>query len=283
VKPSQVAHATYRVACASLTVCILGLVLDEVFWKTTLHGVLWGHFVSVSALVVILGVLLALRSRPTELLGSAALLLCVVATLAALSLSDRRLAASNVRWTPFEPQRLGALAIALLAPPRAWLGAICIAAATVVPLVEWATWSANWRAGLPASAPWMVVAYGLFAVVIYAHQLARQALATRVAVAWVEAIALEQLARLVLTVRDLANTPLQTIELTVALIRKQKTFEPSLLARLERAAQRLVAIAHAVETEQLVPAEAAPTKPSRSRRARTHRAAGLSSSGHPPK
>jgi hypothetical protein len=229
---------------------IIGLTLDTLFWKTALDRILWRHLAAIGFAGAILIVLFALRKRPREWVGAAAFLLNNSAILAAFWASDQALASSSERWTPFEVEKLGALTIALLAPPRAWVGLLAIAETTAVPLVEYMTWGPAVRARLPAAAPWIITAYGVFAFLLYGHQLRRQASERRAASAHAEALALERVARLVLSMRDLANTPLQIIELTVALLRKRQAHEP-LVARLERAAERLVAIGQALESERL--------------------------------
>lgn len=250
-----VADATCRVARATMVVSILGLTLDAAFWETAMGSMPRGHLICIAFVAALWVVLIVTRGLPSEALGTVALLACVTAVLAALEMSDRRLAGSTVMWSPFEAQKLGTLTLALLAPPRAWLGTVCIAEVTVVPLVEWASWSPAWRARFPVAAAWMVVAYGLFALVVYAHQLSRRTLERRVAVARAEAASSERFARLAILVRDLANTPLQTIELTVAALRRRLTFDPALLDRLERAAARLVAIGRALESSEPLPAD----------------------------
>jgi hypothetical protein len=49
---------------------------------------------------------------------------------------------------------------------------------------------------------------------------------------------IEELARMSLAVRDLANTPLQTLELTLELLRRSDA-DPTIVERLSRSLQRL--------------------------------------------
>jgi hypothetical protein len=126
---------------------------------------------------------------------------------------------------------------------------VCILELTIASLVQWFAWGPEVRARLPPAAPWFVVCYAIFATVVYAHRLMRQLVERRAAHAEAEAAALERFMRLLLSMRDLANTPLQTIELTVGLLRRKSALEERLLDRLERATRRLVVISHALEAE----------------------------------
>jgi hypothetical protein len=245
-------RTTCHVAREVAAIVVVGLLVDLVFWQTTFHRIVWCHLACMALCACVFAVLTALRDRPSERVGTAAILVVVTATLATLSVTDHTFAhSSNVRWTPFEAQRLGVLTIALLAPPRVWLGIACIVEMTLAPLIAWAVWAPEVRARLPVASPWFVACYGIFAAMVYAHRLARQRVERRAADAQAEAAALERFVRLVISVRDLANTPLQTIELTVALLRCKKSLEEHLLGRLERATQRLVAIGRALEAQEI--------------------------------
>jgi hypothetical protein len=250
VTQSDLAPATWHVARAACAIVAAGLTIDAVFWRTTLHrAVPWSHAASILLGLAGFGLLSGWRGRSDERVGAGVLLLLVAATAATIAVTNDRLAHSTVRWNPFEAERLGALTIALLAPPRVWLGIACILELTVAPLAQWFAWSPAVRARLPPAAPWFVVCYGLFAVMVYAHRLARKLVERRALQAEAETAALERFMGLLLSMRDLANTPLQTIELTVSLLRRRETLEERLLDRLERATRRLVAMSHALEAE----------------------------------
>jgi hypothetical protein len=226
--------------------------VDTLFWQTTLHrSIPWTDAACILLAVAGFTLLSEWRGPPDERVGAAVLLLLVAATAATLAVTNRVLAHSTVRWNPFEAERLGVLTLALLAPPHAWLGIACILELTVASLVQWFAWSPAARERLPPAAPWFVVCYSLFATMVYAHRLARQLVERRAAHAQAEAAALERFMRLLLSTRDLANTPLQTIELTVALLRRKEGLEERLLDRLERATRRLAVISHALESEAI--------------------------------
>jgi hypothetical protein len=250
VTPDDVARTTWHVTRAACAIVALGLMLDAAFWQTTLHrSIPWPYAACILLAVAGFAALSSWQGPPDERVAAGVLLLLVAATAATLAVANHQLAHSEVRWNPFESERLGVLTIALLAPPRAWLGLACIFELTGAALAQWFAWGAAARARLPPAAPWFVVCYGLFATMVYAHRLARQLVERRAAHARAEAAAVERFMRVLLSMRDLANTPLQTIELTVALLRRKETLEERLLERLERATRRLAVISHALEAE----------------------------------
>src|SRR5262249_36144624 len=71
---------------------------------------------------------------------------------------------------------------------------------------------------LPLGEPWASIAFLLFAMAILVYRVRERRLEQRVIRAQSNAEALTHVARRFLAIRDLANTPLQTIEATAALL-----------------------------------------------------------------
>ena len=147
-------------------------------------------------------------------------------------------ALSAAPWVPFQPHKLGALAVALLAPPRIWSGAVshravrrlraCCTGCLLSPAL---------KARAPAE-PWAILAFGTFAAGIYAYRVYTWRKEQRMAEALAEARISERLSRIVLALQDLANTPLQTLELTSALL-AHRGAAPALIERMQRSLARL--------------------------------------------
>jgi hypothetical protein len=236
-----------RVAVFAGCLAIVGLSLDACFWLRTYAVVPHGHLYAMAVAAGLLAVLYGTRRRPREWLGTFGFCAINAAILAALWRTDARLIYTLRSWTPFEAQRLGALTVALLTPPRAWVGVANIAAFTLVPIVEVAAWDSGVRGTLSPAAPFASLTYGLFACGLLALQLRRLAVEQRDAQRLARGAAVERFAGLLLAVRDLANTPLQIIELTVARVGRGETLDARATERLRRACERLIAIAHILE------------------------------------
>jgi hypothetical protein len=86
--------------------------------------------------------------------------------------------------------------------------------------------------------PWAILAFGTFAAGIYAYRIYTWRKEQRLAHDLAEARISERLSRIVLALRDLANTPLQTLELTSALL-AHRGAAPPLIERMQRALARL--------------------------------------------
>jgi hypothetical protein len=174
--------------------------------------------VSAAVGLVLFAFLFARRKSVTVRVCASVFLINTACLATTLFVVNRQLAEHAPLWAPFQPNKLGALVVALLAP-QAWVGVLSIAAYIVPPLIQLATFPAAVRARLAVGEPWATIAFGVFALALLVYHLHRLELERRMSAAYADAVAKEQLARSLLAVRDLSNTPLQTIELSLALLR----------------------------------------------------------------
>ena len=226
--------------------CILntgGMALEWVIQRQFASAPWWPLLASGLVGLAILGALVAARRRRDLRLGTAAFLLNAAAVTAAMWLSHPDDQASGRLWRPWEANRLGALTVALLAPARA-SGLLAIVWYVLAVLVQYQLLSDGARQQLPMEEPWTIIVYGAFAAVLLNYRLRGLTLARDVAQRRAEAAALERLAQASLALRDLANTPLQTLGLSIALLRARDPALAPLLDRMERALQRLQALGH---------------------------------------
>jgi hypothetical protein len=236
----------FRVAAFGALLVTVGLGLDAAFWWLTYARVPRGHLVVMLSSAATLVLLHLRRGRPSVRLGNLAFTLNNVAALAALWATDTRLVGTH-HWNPFDAQKLGALTVALLAPPSAWVGVVNIAAFTLIPVAEVLWWAPGLRAELPPATPFASVIYGCFALGVFGLQLRRVARTQHEAEHQAETAAAEHFARMVLALRDLANTPLQTIELTLGRVGQAGELGSEARARLRRACAKLIEIARLLE------------------------------------
>jgi hypothetical protein len=138
----------------------------------------------------------------------------------------------------FQPQKLGALAVAILAPPsiQAAVSSILIFAGSG--LLRYALFDPELRAKL-SNEPWALVAYGIFGLGLYLHRIKSRKVRTEMQRALTEATSLERTSSMLLAFRDFYNTPLQTLQLTVAILKVRHPGDRDLVARIERALARL--------------------------------------------
>jgi len=207
----------------------------------------WPGLTSALVGLVVLGGLLAARRRPAAPVGTAAFLVNAAAVNFALWMTHPYYAAAPLPFRPFEANKLGAMTVALLAPNR-WAGLLAISGYIGSALVQYGLSLGDAHQRLSVTEPWATVAWGAFSVALFAYRLRGLALAREMARSRAEAAVLQRLARASLTLRDLANTPLQTLELSLAVLRALDGELTPILARMERALLRLHALGRALST-----------------------------------
>jgi hypothetical protein len=189
--------------------------------------------------------LLIHRQRATVRLGSAAFLANTAAILVALWITSGYWATSGRAWTPFQANKLGALAVPMLAP-QLGVGLASIAGFAAIAIGKFYFLDPEIHRGFPVGEPWFILIYALFAAVLLINRLRGLALEREMLRVQAEAAATEQLARTFVRLRDYTNTPIQTIAFTTELLRAQTHNLKPTLDRLERAVDRLTELSHAL-------------------------------------
>jgi hypothetical protein len=221
------AQSAWRAAVAAALLNTLGSPFDLVVGRHVLRMPRLPVIACAAAGLVVLVVLLGARRRRPLWLSSSAFLVNTVAITAMLWVTDTSYA-TTAHWVPYQSTKLGALTVALLAP-ELWAGVLSLLAFIGSALLHYHWLPPNLRANVFGE-PGSTVAFGVFAMAVYAAQLSRHRLDRDRLKARADADSLERLNMSYSAIRDLANTPLQTIELSVALLRKQ---HPDLAARLQ--------------------------------------------------
>ena len=189
-------------------------------------------------------VLLARRRHPTIRFAMGVFMLNTAIILVALWITSGAYAAAPARWIPFQANKIGALAAAVLAPDLV-TGMIAIGAFVAMVLLRYMTLPAGQQDRLPIGEPWTILIYGVFAFAMLAYRVHSVALARRVLRVRTESIATQRLARTFLALRDFTNTPLQTIEFAVKIVRKQCPESGPVVDRIDRCIDRLYRLNHA--------------------------------------
>lgn len=205
------------------------------------------HPVELGAVGLAAGIFILLsrcRDRPSLAVGTAAFLIVNLALFVALWLGAQRVAESGIPWVPFRQHHLGALTVAALAPPRLWVGLVTIAGFTVLPILQFSLFSPEIRQRMPYGDPWATLAFGGFASALLVFRLRSNRIETDVARMHAKMAALERFARTMLAVRDLMNTPLQTLQLNAELLREDRPNTKVIADRIERSVARMQEIEH---------------------------------------
>jgi hypothetical protein len=203
---------------------------------------LYPYAMSVLVGIGLIVFLLIRRQRATVRLGSAVFLVNTVAILVALWITSGYWATSGRPWTPFQANKLGALAVSMLAP-QLGVGLVSIAGFAAVAIGKF-YFLAPVHGGFPVGEPWLILIYALFGAVLLIYRLRSTALEREMLRVQAEAAADGQLTRTMLRLRNHTNTPIQTIAFTTELLRAKTHDLKPILDRLERAVGKLAECSH---------------------------------------
>lgn len=193
--------------------------------------------------VVICGLLwmatFADRRPKTVAYGSVIFLLLNGMVVFALWPKNQHLAESGINWVPFRAHQLGAIAIALIAPPVAWVGVASIVALIGAAVAQFMLFSPDVRAHMPFGDPWSTMFFGGFALGLLFYRRRADRLVHEAAHAIADGESYQRFARAMIAVRDLSNTPLQTLMNSITLLRMQSPELRETADRLDRAVSQL--------------------------------------------
>ncbi|MGZ3449933.1 MAG: hypothetical protein ACXVEF_10075 [Polyangiales bacterium] len=235
--PDEAAWSSAMIATALAT---FGMAFEGVIGRAVPGIALWTAVVPGLASASLFVVLWLLRSKPNRRLAAIVFVVNAACLSFAMFMRDP-LYARVPHWVPFQEAKLACIAAALLAP-GIWSAFAGIGVHLASTLLVVATLDPRVRATI-AFEPTGSIAFAIVGGVIAFHRQRRLALERDVTAAYADVRAADRLARTILAVRDLANTPIQTIELCSELLRLQGTqAPPSVYDRLARATERLRAL-----------------------------------------
>jgi hypothetical protein len=194
----------------------------------------------VSSLVglALLVVLYVWRHAPSVRWASVLYLINTSSVIAALLWTNPQFAVSVAYWDSFQATKLGCLVAALVAPGF-WVGVVSILAHCLTAVAQFEFFfPPEVKAKIPAE-PWPLIAFGLGGLFALAYRFRRFQLEQDVARIQAQNLALKRLAGAFLNIRDLMNTPIQVIDLSVDLMRKSNEPFDLNLDRIERSVASL--------------------------------------------
>ena len=212
---------------------------------------IYPYAMSVLVGIGLMVLLLIRRQRATVRLGSAVFMVNMVAILLALWITSGYWATTGRAWTPFQANKLGILAVPMLAP-QLGVGLASIAGLAAIAIGKFYFLDPEIHRGFPVGEPWFVLVYALFAAVLLVYRLRSIALEREMLRVQAEAAAAAQVARTFLRLRHYTNTPIQTIAFTTELLRAKNGDLKPMLDRLERAVDKLTEFSRALSSYEQV-------------------------------
>ncbi len=207
------------VAAAALNA--VGMPLEGMIAQTVPGVPLWPAVASTATGLALLGLLLLCRRLSLRQL-SLIYLLNAAAVASVFYVAAPYYIAGLKDWVPFQGNKLGCIVTALLAPslPAGLVGIMFHCGAA---LVQFARLGTEASQQLGYGEPFATVIFAVAGVVTLFFRFARVRFEERLVHAQAEAAAMKRLATACLHIRDLMNTPLQTIECSLALLQAQET------------------------------------------------------------
>jgi hypothetical protein len=209
-------------------------------WRIPEHS--FYVFFAAGALQLALGALLwARRARPSLAQAGAASVACTLLTLPAqwYSMSVFASMLEARPWTPFQGMKLLSILIALIGPEIPLVIVTDVLLLISSSLIQYLTFPAAVRAHFAFDEPGATLMYGGMALLLFYYRWRRHEAARQVARAEAQSASLQQLARVFLAVRDLTNTPLQTLQVCVELLARRIPRIGPELPRMQRSLARL--------------------------------------------
>jgi hypothetical protein len=224
----------WRGSIVAVLLNLVGMPIDMLIARSIARAPLWPNVMSILVAAVLLAILVARRHERRVWVANLVFLVSAFTIVTALWFSNRFYAESGRAWVPFQANKLGMLTVALLAP-QLWVGLLSIGGYAGAAVAQLATFSAATQARIALGEPWATIAIGAFAAVLFAYRLKRIAVEREVVRAQTEKAAMADFARRLLAIRDLANTPLQTIAFASASARIEHPEIATTLDRIDRA------------------------------------------------
>jgi len=224
----------------------VGMPLDFVFAREVPNMPFYPSALSSLTGVGLIAVLWTRRRRASVRLGSSIFLLNTFVMLAALWITSGYWASTRA-WTPFQANKLGALAVPLVAPELR-VGLVSIAGFAGTAIAKFYVLDPEIQRRLPIGEPWFVLIFAIFGAVLLVYRLRGLAFERDVLRLQAEAAAAEHLARDFLRLRDYANTPIQTIVFATELMRLRHPDLQPIFVRLDGATKKLMELSRALKS-----------------------------------
>jgi hypothetical protein len=234
------ATEAHRAAVICALLGVVGTALGIVgYWNVSGTAIRVVQAIGMLVSGVSLGILQARRPPYSRPRSNAIFLAILVPTVFMVWMIDDARSVLSARWVPYEPNKLSALTLAMIAPPGWATGITGILMFVGSAVVHQLVFSEAARAHQAAGEPFGVIAYGVFAVVLLGFRQRGHIMREELARARSEKLALERVARVAITLRDLANSPVQTLELVRQELIVDAPHLRVLEGRMKRALQQL--------------------------------------------
>jgi hypothetical protein len=180
----------------------------------------------------------------------AAFVVLVLPLLPIFWVSESAAVAAGRLWQPFIGRKLILLGLALLTPRSSAVAALLLALFMIESVAVWVRLDlAHDPIATAAGEPWVTLVFFVAALLVVVERRHRRRLQRELLEAVREAEALRQVVDVSTAIRDQVNTPLQTLELSIALLARRHPEERHVLDRMGRSVRKLVRISRTFDRQ----------------------------------
>lgn len=197
------------------------------------------RMVTIVLTVGLIGVLIPERADPRRSVVLALFVLPAIPVLVTNWFLAGEREAQGLPMELFVREAIASAVYALAAPPRVTVSLVPIAAFSMQSLLVYLTARGSHPGQLPPWQPWTGLLYGTCMALLAVYRADRLQREVATTVELEQAAALQRLLRSYLAVRDLVNTPLQTLRVSAHLMRTRYPAANEAIGPMERAVERL--------------------------------------------
>jgi hypothetical protein len=227
---------------------LVGLLIAIVGW-TVLGGLqVWEWYICAAICLAVVALSGVVKSMPPRFwawlfvgMSGAILLACIYNSYLMAQVGGRFLA-------PLIGFKLMAMAMAVAPPRPTWTGYTVIGLCGLLPVLFLVFLPGALRPGISVLEPWHTLLYTVIAAFLLRQRLKAIELEKSLATVQAQKHAMDELAQIMLALRDLTNTPLQAIDLTAALLEKGHLSSEAAAAHLQAAIAKLRDLSHTLES-----------------------------------
>jgi hypothetical protein len=137
-----------------------------------------------------------------------------------------------------------------LAPPVLWVGVAGIVIVSLAGTIQYLTFSSEVTSHVVGKEPWTIIFSTVYAIIFFLLRFRAAQLENREVRYRIENIIAKHLAKRLINLKDLTNSPLQTLKMNLVILRKKHPAEVKILDRFERSIDRLLEVNMAAQKEE---------------------------------
>ena len=190
--------------------------------------------------VVVLTISIARRRRWNTKLASLLFVSNAAAYYVVAWIWHANAARSGEPWVPFEAYKAYFIALAVLIPVSYWINVLLMAGFVIEAIIIWTVLDLpHSETAVIQHEPWATLVFIAMAAALLGFRVSHDRVARDLERARSRAEMLEQVARVFLSIRDKANTPLQTLRVTAAIVRERHPESVALADTVSRSTDRI--------------------------------------------